>query len=131
MLPTKFKLAFLLLMLFPAVVLAQTFDKIDQGIQFSSLGMNVRVEFYSPSIVRVYKTLQSENYTNQSWVVQQQKQATKVTVESKDGFVNLSSEKLTIKVNPKTGSIQFLKSNAENLLLDKDYGTNFSNTLAG
>ena len=131
MLQTKFKLAFLFLMLLPAVVLAQTFEKIDQGIQFSSLGMNVRVEFYSPSIVRVYKTLHTENYINQSWVVQQQKQATKVTVESKDGFVNLSSEKLTIKVNPKTGSIQFLKSNAENLLLDKDYGTNFSNTLAG
>ena len=93
MLQTKFKLAFLLLMLLPAVVLAQTFDKIDQGIQFSSLGMNVRVEFYSPSIVRVYKTLQSENYTNQSWVVQQQKQATKITVENKYGFVNISSEK--------------------------------------
>jgi alpha-D-xyloside xylohydrolase len=127
----KIKRAFLLLLFFPVVSLAQTFNKIDQGIQFNSQGMNVKVEFYTPSLVRVYKTPQGEDYTNQSWVVQQQKQTTKVAIENKDGFVNLASEKLTVKVNVKTGSIQFLKSNSENLLLDKDYGTNFSTVLAG
>ncbi len=118
-------------MLIPTFLLAQSFEKTDQGIQFSSQGMNVRVEFYTPALVRVYKTLVGEDFTSQSLVVNQTKQAVKVDVTSDNGFVNLASEKLKITVNTETGSIRFLKSNGENLLFNIDYGTNFSVVPAG
>ena len=35
---------------------AQNVQHTSQGIKYAAQGMNVSVEFYSPSIVRVYKT---------------------------------------------------------------------------
>ena len=35
---------------------AQNVQRTSQGIKYAAQGMNVSVEFYSPSIVRVYKT---------------------------------------------------------------------------
>ncbi len=125
------KKSIFLLFFLPTFLLAQTFEKTDQSIQFSSQGMNVRVEFYTPALVRVYKTIQGEDFTSQSLVVNQSKQAVKVDVTSDNGFVNLASEKLKITVNTETGSIRFLKSTGENLLFNIDYGTNFSVVPAG
>ncbi len=35
---------------------AQNVQRTSQGIKYAAQGMNVSVEFYSPSIIRVYKT---------------------------------------------------------------------------
>ena len=35
---------------------AQNVQRTSQGIKYAAQGMNVSVKFYSPSIVRVYKT---------------------------------------------------------------------------
>ena len=36
--------------------MAQTFQKVMQGVTTVAQGLNIEVKFYSPSIVRVYKT---------------------------------------------------------------------------
>ena len=48
---------------------AQNVQRTSQGIKYAAQGMDVSVEFYSPTIVRVYKTLSETASDNESLVV--------------------------------------------------------------
>ena len=43
---------------------AQNTERTPQGMKCTTQGMDIRVEFYSPSIVRVYKTPEGKNTVN-------------------------------------------------------------------
>ena len=47
---------------------AQSYQKISQGVKTTVQGMDVEVAFYSPSIVRVYKTPEGSSYDKKSLV---------------------------------------------------------------
>lgn len=123
---TKVRRVFALLMSLPCVLSAQSFEKGERGINFTSQGMDIRVEFFTPDVVRVYKTLQAEAYENKSLVVDVQKEPVKIDIVQNKNFVTLASSDLKVKVNLTTAGIEFFKKNGEKLLLDKDYGTRFT-----
>lgn len=122
----KTKSILLLGILLPALAMAQTFEKMSQGVKVNTQGMNVRVEFYNPTIIRVYKTLQDEDFEAKSYVVDRQKKVVQVHILQNGDFVTVASNELQAKVNLHTGAIQYAKVKGGNLLLDKDYGTSFS-----
>lgn len=107
-------------------VYAADYESTGDGIRFNSQSMDYTIQFYSPTIVRVYKVPQSSPYQSKSLVVIKKPQ--KMTVdckEIKDG-VEMSSTALRVVVNTRTGGIRFLSPSGEQLLLDKDYGTSFT-----
>ncbi len=93
---------------------------------FSGQGMNVNVDFYSPAIVRVCKTPEGEKADKTSLSVIKTPESVDVKTTEKDGCVTMSSDCLTVKINPSTGGISFYDSKGERLLADKDHGTQFN-----
>ncbi|WP_442591698.1 glycoside hydrolase family 31 protein [Pedobacter sp. AW31-3R] len=107
-------------------VTAQQIQRTQQGLQFSAQQMDIRIEFYTENIVRVYKTPIGKPYSKKSLSVVSQAKPTSVTSEKKGGNTLLKSSALQVEVNTETGGIYFYDSLGKELLKDKDYGTQFS-----
>ena len=58
---------------------AQNTERTPQGMKCTTQGMDIRVEFYSPSIVRVYKTPEGKPYNKESLVVVKSPEKTRTT----------------------------------------------------
>ena len=105
---------------------AQNVQRTSQGIKCATQGMDVNVEFYSPSIVRVYKTPSQKSCNKESLVIVKMPESTPVSFGEKGKNVTLSSRLIQVEVNPETGGIHFFDSSGQRLLTDKDYGTQFT-----
>lgn len=105
---------------------AQNVQRTSQGIKYAAQGMDVSIEFYSPTIVRVYKTLSETASDKESLVVTKTPEQTSVSFGEKGKNVTLSSRLIQVEVNPETGGIHFFDSSGQRLLTDKDYGTQFT-----
>ena len=77
----------------------------------------VKVEFYTPSIVRVVKTPQDQPYARQSRVVIAEPE--EVSIIQKGN--TLKSSQLTVKIDPRTGCLTFISAGGKTLLREKDW----------
>ena len=84
---------------------AQNVQRTSQGIKCATQGMDVNVEFYSPSIVRVYKTPSQKSCNKESLVIVKMPESTPVSFGEKGKNVTLSSRLIQVEVNPETVSI--------------------------
>ena len=105
---------------------AQHVQRTEQGIKSATQGMDIQVEFYSPNIVRVYKTPQGIPYDKKSLVVVKSPETTSVQFEQNGNNTRLKSSAIQVEINSQTGGIYFYNVTGETLLIDKDYGTQFS-----
>lgn len=105
---------------------AQNVKSVPQGAELTTRGMDIKVEFYSPEIVRVTKTpAGAVSRQQESLVVVKAPEKTVVRTSTADGITTLSSEAMNVKINPATGGITFTDPSGATLLFDKDYGTSF------
>ncbi|MDE5982391.1 MAG: DUF5110 domain-containing protein [Duncaniella sp.] len=95
------------------------------GLEFRSNGLDVAVEFYTPSTVRVHKIPTDSRRGPESLVVIKTPENVTVTKGSEGPLKTMSSDMLTVKVNPSTGAIDFFTADGRHLLKGKDYGTSF------
>lgn len=114
------------LLLIELAVQAHTYQKTPQGLRATTQGMDIEVEFYSPSIVRVYKTPQGASCEKKSLVVMKTPVQTAVTYQDSGSSVCLKSSQLQVELNSVTGGISFYDAAGKKLLKDKDYGTQFT-----
>ena len=105
---------------------AQNVQRTPQGIKYAAQGMDVSVEFYSPTIVRVYKTPMQTSYNKESLVIIKAPETTPVTFDENGENVTLSSDAVRVEVNTETGGIHFFDKSGKRMLTDKDYGTQFT-----
>ena len=105
---------------------AQNTERTPQGMKCTTQGMDIRVEFYSPSIVRVLQNSRRQT-------LQQRKSGSgQITRNGQSGLFGGSrtnraeSSILKVLVNPATGGISFHTIAGNELLKDKDYGTSFA-----
>lgn len=105
---------------------AQTYRKTAQGVKTTAQGMDVEVEFYSPSVVRVYKTPEGVPYGKKSLVVTREPGKTPVEFDESGTNVRIKSACVQVELNPSTGGICFYDAAGRKLLKDKDYGTQFT-----
>lgn len=115
-----------LVALFAVTANAQTFQRTTQGVKGQTQGMDIEIQFYSPTIVRVYKTPEGIPYKKESLVVNKTPESTQVDFQQDHQSITLRSNALTVTVNPQTGGIQFHTATGTPLLTDKDYGTQFT-----
>lgn len=80
---------------------AQNVQRTSQGIKCATQGMDVNVEFYSPSIVRVYKTPSQKSCNKESLVIVKTPESTPVSFGEKGKNVTLSSRLIQVEVNPR------------------------------
>lgn len=110
-----------------AIMLAAAASAWAVPASFKTQGMNVDIEFYSPTIVRVTKTLPGVANNQPSFAVI--KTPDKVAVKRSDrgnGVVSLASDSVRVDINTLTGAIDFFNANGMELLKNKDYGTSFT-----
>ena len=105
---------------------SQNVQRTTQGIKYATQGTDVTIEFYSPEIVRVYKTPAGSSCTKESLVIVKSPEKTPVTFDESGKELTLSSESVRVKVNSETGAISFFDKEGKQLLKDKDYGTQFT-----
>ncbi|MDP4272416.1 MAG: DUF4968 domain-containing protein [Bacteroidota bacterium] len=110
-------------------VAAQNYQKTAQGIKTRLQSMDVEVQFYSPSIVRVLKAPEGFVYKKESLSVIKKPQDTRFTTTQQGDVVAMKSNKLEVDVNLKTGKVSYLDLQGNPLLTEKDYGTQFTPTV--
>jgi alpha-D-xyloside xylohydrolase len=115
-----------LMLTFSGDLNAQSVQKLPQGISFSTQGMDIKIEYYSPSIVRVFKTPGGKPYDKKSLSVVGKAVKTPVEFSQMGKNTLIKSDSLQVEVNVETGGIYFSDRSGNKLLNDKDYGTQFS-----
>ena len=99
-------------------VMAQD-PKSEQNTATWEIGNNcLQVQFYTPSIVRVVKYPKGSPQPGKSLVVIANPEAVSVTRQGN----SVSSQQLTVKVNPTTGAVSFHTAKGKTLLQEKKYG---------
>ena len=90
-----------------------------QGTMQQQVGnTSVKVEFFTPSIVRVTKHPVGHDFTAKSLVVTAKPESVKTTRHGN----SLSSEQLTVSIDAKNGSISFATAKGKTLLKEKNSG---------
>jgi alpha-D-xyloside xylohydrolase len=103
---------------------AQTYRKTDFGIKATINDVQVELQFYGSSIVRVIKYPIGKSFEKQSLSVVQAPQKITFRVKQQGDELLLKSEKLNISINLKTGKIAYANK-ATQLLTEKDPGAEF------
>ncbi len=123
----RIKLMGLVLLLITAVQLsAQNYQRTNLGIKANIEAMDVEVQFYKPSIVRVIKSPKQIVLKKQSLSVVKTPEKTKFTVAKEGNLVVLTTASIVVKLDLKTGKVSFLGLNKKPLLAEKDFGTQFT-----
>lgn len=82
-------------------------------------GLNVTITFYSPSIVRVTKTVPGDKASKKSYSVIMEPQKTEgLTTHDGDGYTEIASPLIKVKLDSSTGAISFSNNAGESLLTD-------------
>ena len=108
---------------------AQRFEETAVGIKTKLLSMDVEVQFYSPSIIRVLKSPEGFAFKKESLSVNKKPQETKLTIKQQGDVVSMKSDKVEVDLNLQTGKVSYLDLKGKILFAEKDYGTQFTPTM--
>lgn len=96
------------------------------GFSAKVRGIDVKVEFYTPEIVRVLKTTATSNLEQKKdYVVELAPQHPSVQVSTSGSLVRAVSSRMEVTMDLGTGKIQFNDLKGGRLLAEKDYGAQF------
>jgi alpha-D-xyloside xylohydrolase len=109
-----------------ASIKAQSYQKTNLGLKTAINSIDVEIQFYSPSIVRILKSPQGNTFTKESLSVIKTPQKTAFTIKQNGDELFVSSEKMKVSINQKTGKISFSSLKGEILLNEKESGTAFT-----
>lgn len=110
----------LLLLLSSQMLMAQSYRKTGNGIQTTINSVDVTVQFYNPSTVRILKSPEGWEYTKESLSVIEQPQSVQLSIGSKNEVLTLKSKSMTVLLNQKSGEISFLDNKGASLLKEKN-----------
>jgi alpha-D-xyloside xylohydrolase len=123
------KITFLVMLLSFAVytAIAQTYTKTDNGITANCNSVNIEIQFYSPSIVRVTKWPQGTEFVKESLSVIKTPQSVKFKITEKDNELSISSTGLITTLNLENGQLVYKTPDGKNILLnEKKDGASFT-----
>jgi len=122
----KINLMLSFLMIFALISQAQSYQKTDLGVKTKINSMDVEIQFYGPSTVRVLKSPEGKTFTKESLSVTKKPQVTKLVLNQQGDVVSLKSDKLKVDVNVKSGKIAFSTPAGEQLISEKESGATFT-----
>ena len=101
---------------------AQTYQKTDLGAKSIINSIEVEIQFYNPSTVRILKSPEGKTFTKKSLSVVATPQKTDISINQKGDELLLISKNIQVDLNLKNGKISFSTPNGEKLLNEKEDG---------
>lgn len=105
---------------------AQNYQKTALGVKTKLQSMDVEVQFYSPTIVRVLKSPEGVAFKKESLSVNKKPQQTKFTIQQQGDVISLKSEKLKVAIDIKSGKVSFNTLSGASLLNETASGATFT-----
>ena len=104
----------------------QSYQKTDLGLSVVIDSIKTEISFYSPSEVRIIKSPVGRSFTKESLSVIKKPQKTTFSTKQQGDVLNLKSDKLTISLNLKSGSISYSTNSGQPLLKEKENSVKFT-----
>lgn len=104
---------------------AQPYQKTELGVRTSIHSINVEVQFFSPSVVRVLKSPEGTSFEKRGLSVVQSPQKVAVGVRQIGSVLFMDSEKLRVLLNLQNGAISYSTISGAPLLREKESGVAF------
>lgn len=98
---------------------AQDFEQTQNGLKVVVNSVNVELEFYNPSTIRVIKSPVDWKYTKESLSVVEKPQMINPSIRQKGDVVTLKSSNIGVSINIKSGLINFFDNKNKSLLKEK------------
>lgn len=105
---------------------AQSYQKTDCGLKAVVNSLTVEICFFSPSTIRVLKYPKGKSFSQQSLSVIQTPQKNAFRIKQNGDELSMTSEKLRVSLNLKSGSVSFATLDSS-LLSEKEIGEKFVN----
>jgi alpha-D-xyloside xylohydrolase len=106
---------------------SQNYETSGNGIKYTVNGIDVRIQFYTPDIVRVIKTPAGRSFKKESFSVIKHAQAKmSLDIDDKGDLVNINSGKVIVSLNKRSGTITYSSSAGSVLLNEKEGGSKFT-----
>jgi alpha-D-xyloside xylohydrolase len=116
----------ILLVLSSLAGISQTFSKTNTGLKATVNDINIELQFFSPRIIRVLKSPEGLSLKKESLSVIKKPATTNLDIQQQGNIVTLKSESLQVELNLQTGKLVFSNKAGGSLLIEKDYGTQFT-----
>ena len=107
-------------------ITAQQYTRSENGATVMVKAMTVEIEFYSPSIVRVFKTPAGLDVDKKSLSVIKEPEKTNVTLKKTNDGLLLESKQIRVVVDWKTGTITFFAKGGDTMLREKNSSARFT-----
>jgi len=101
-------------------VRAQSYLRTDLGVKSIIDSVDVEIQFYDPSTVRVIKHPEDDYFNKKSLSVTESPKKTKFTVTKKEGELFVRSKRLQANLNLNNGKISFSTLSGKTLLSEKE-----------
>jgi len=105
---------------------AQTYHKTDLGIKSIINSIEVEIQFYGSSTVRVLKSPEGKTFTKESLSVIMVPQETAFGIKQAGDELSIKSESIQVTLNLKDGKISFSTPTGESLLSEREAGVVFT-----
>lgn len=117
---------FLLALLFAtAGSQAQTWQKTNEGIKTTINKVDVEIQFYTASIARIIKSPAGTSFNKKSLSVIAAPQQVKLNINEQAGILTVKSERVSVKCNLSSGTINFYTNAGAVLLNEKENSASF------
>ncbi len=105
---------------------AQPYQKTELGIKSTINAIDVEIQFYNPSTVRVLKSPEGKTFTKESLSVIEVPQKTNFSITQKDGELFLKNKCVVVSLNLNNGKFSFSTPTGDPLLNEKADGVAFT-----
>ena len=126
MMKKKISILSTLLMLLTISGQSQTYQKTNYGLKSNINSIDIEIQFFSPSIVRVLKSPQGNDFKKESLSVIKSPQKTAFSIKQKGDDLSLKSESVNVNLNLKNGVISFTSLTGTPLLREKESNVGFN-----
>ncbi|MGV8826973.1 MAG: TIM-barrel domain-containing protein [Breznakibacter sp.] len=105
---------------------SQSFEKTDFGVRAQILSMDIEIQFYGESIVRVVKAPVAEGFEKASISVIKSPEMIAFSMTQKGDALLLKNKNVMVALNLKSGQVTFSDAQGEILLREKEAGASFA-----
>jgi alpha-D-xyloside xylohydrolase len=102
-----------------------TYRKTNFGVKSTIDSVDIAIQFYNPSIVRVIKSPEGNKYHKESLSVVKKPQKVELDITQDRDMLSIKSVSIQVSLNLKSGKVSFFTLAGEPLLCEKDQGTQF------
>ncbi len=114
------------LLLMGMTIQAGAYQKTESGVRANVRSIDVELQFYSPSIMRVLKYPAGKTPVKKSYSVIKEAEKVHFSVTGSGPDIILESDSMKVTLDTQTGKVTFNDRRGRSLLAEKDLGTQFT-----